>query len=259
MSNYGSASVSVRFNNGRGVFSGTAQVAVGSNPAGVVLADFDRDRDLDLAVANSGTGTVSVRLNNGQGVFAATAEVAAGAGTWGVLAGDVDGDGDLDVVTANNGAGNVSVRLNNGQGMFSGSTQVVVGSSPRGIAAADVDGDGDLDLVTANYLAAACSVLFNRSLSQISSIARVDNDDIEQRSVIYSNPFAGDLTLKVGSKETEKLLITIIDAYGKVVYVNDNHTTNLSITLHPDIPAGVYILQARYGTFIRIFRIVKIE
>src|ERR1700720_917503 len=44
---------------------------VGSLPFNAVLADFDGDKILDMAVANSnpGTATISVLLGNGDGTF----------------------------------------------------------------------------------------------------------------------------------------------------------------------------------------------
>lgn len=61
-----SSAVSVRLNNGRGQFSGTQEVEVGTAPNALVLGDVDGDGDLDLLTAIGTTsGAVSVRLNQG--------------------------------------------------------------------------------------------------------------------------------------------------------------------------------------------------
>ncbi|QHT66267.1 hypothetical protein GXP67_06145 [Rhodocytophaga rosea] len=127
--------VSLRFNNGTGVFSGSTQVATGANSRAILAADFDGDGDMDLATANQLSNTVSVRFNDGTGVFSGTTQVAVGTTPISVTAADFDGDGDMDIATANYGSASVSIRFNNGQGVFSGTTQVAVGVNPSWLQA----------------------------------------------------------------------------------------------------------------------------
>ena len=161
--------VSVRFNNGTGTFSGSQNVAVDGFPRVVKLADVDGDGDLDfLAVndrsstANSAYGSsVSVRFNNGAGVFSGTQNVETGDFSYGLDIGDLDGDGDLDFATANYASTDVRVRLNNGTGTFSaGVTISLPGIYPQTVAMGDVDGDGDLDMLTSGG-SGTVSVLLN--------------------------------------------------------------------------------------------------
>ncbi len=108
--------VSVRLNDGRGVFSGTTDVVVGRVPYGVVVGDVDGDGDLDLLTSNETGSTVSVRLNDGAGSFSGLQDVEVRNRPYKLTLGDVDSDGDLDLLTVNNGENTVSVRLNNGTG-----------------------------------------------------------------------------------------------------------------------------------------------
>ncbi len=173
--------VSVRLNDGSGVFATTGQdVGVGLGPSSLAVGDLDGDADLDFVVtnsrssistsANTSTSTVSVRLNQG-GTFGGSQEVSVGATPLSVALGDVDGDGDLDLLTANvsnSNVGSVSVRLNQG-GTFSGSQDVAVGSQPGGVALGDLDGDGDLDALAANGRSNTVSVLLNQSPAPVLS------------------------------------------------------------------------------------------
>jgi hypothetical protein len=141
--------VSVRLNNGSGIFTPAADVLVGNMPLGITLGDVDGDGDLDMATTNSG----SLRLNDGTARFVAPqagAELPVGTYPKFVLLQDADGDGDADLLAANNNDGTVSLRLNDGQGLFAApavGAELPVGGYPKGLALGDVDSDGDLDLV----------------------------------------------------------------------------------------------------------------
>ncbi|WP_419952931.1 beta strand repeat-containing protein [Methylobacterium sp.] len=131
-------------------FVAAQNVAVGSDPMSVAVADVNEDGKLDILTANIGSSTVSVRLGDGAGGFSGATDVAVGFAPIGMTVADVNGDGKLDILTANMADNSVSVRLGDGVGGFSGTTEIAVGSEPMSVTVADVDGDGDLDILTAN-------------------------------------------------------------------------------------------------------------
>ena len=63
---------------GTGAFNVRPTIAVGAQPAGVAVSDFDGDGNLDVATANAGDGTVSVCLGHGDGTFEPPVSTAVG-------------------------------------------------------------------------------------------------------------------------------------------------------------------------------------
>jgi hypothetical protein len=124
-----------------------AGFATGNDPAGVVVADFNPDRRLDLAVTNFVGNTVSVLLGTLGGGFAAKVDYATGVSPAALVAADFRGDGKVDLAVVNEydgtgDPGTVSILLGNGDGTFQTHVDYPVGNYPVGIVAADFNGDG---------------------------------------------------------------------------------------------------------------------
>jgi hypothetical protein len=130
---------------------------------GVVAADLDGDRRVDLYVANDTTANYFFR-NRGGWQFEEVglpAGVACSAGGgyqagMGIACGDLDGDGLPDLAVTNFYGESTTFYRNLGSGLFADDTAAVGLAAPSrfllgfGTAFIDVDNDGRLDLATAN-------------------------------------------------------------------------------------------------------------
>ena len=132
-------------------FTTSAITGLGAGPWGVVLADFNEDGKLDVAVAHSngaGTGGINVRLGNGAGSFTGSTELVA-VGATGVVAADLTGDGHADLATTNsNGGTGLSVFAGTGTGTFGSPTALALNTGfANTLSAGDYDGNGIIDLM----------------------------------------------------------------------------------------------------------------
>jgi hypothetical protein len=152
------STVSVFLGRGDGTFSTRVDYGAGDLPNSVVVADFNADGNLDLAVANNGSNTISVLLGNGDGTFNPKVDYPSGSGPDSVAVGDFNGDGKLDIAVANFNDNTVSILLGNGDGTFRPRVDYVTGSGPT-LAVGDLNGDGKLDLAVANFNDNTVSVL----------------------------------------------------------------------------------------------------
>ncbi len=143
-------------NNGDGTFADVTSGPLGDagTTYGIAWADYDKDGDIDLYIANFGSANKLFR-NDGSGVFSdATGGTPLGdAGDGcGVAWGDYDNDGDLDLYLVNGSYQANKLFRNNGGGSFTDVTSPPLNDALFGIGAAwgDYDNDGDLDLYLVN-------------------------------------------------------------------------------------------------------------
>ncbi len=132
-------------------------------PNGLVLADVNGDRKLDVLVSspycNNSNSCVGVLLGNGNGMLQPVTEsssswtsilLAHGESAVATTAvADVNGDGNLDMVTVSGGS--VSLMLGKGDGTFQPAVVFSSGGDQgTGVAVADLNGDGNPDTVVSS-------------------------------------------------------------------------------------------------------------
>jgi hypothetical protein len=118
---------------------------------GVVLADYNGDGKIDIAVSNFNTNTIAVFLNDGTGHFGTPVitSVTTTANLGQMVGGDFNEDHkpDLVVSTIDGGSQVTLVLLGNGDGTFTVQPPILNSNGFESAAVADINGDGHQDLV----------------------------------------------------------------------------------------------------------------
>ncbi len=156
-----SGDVSIVLGNGDGTFGPQVKFAVGPGPAAIVVSDFNRDGNQDLAVADegfSGTGDVSILMGRGDGTFAPREVVDPVGGQVSISVGDFNRDGRPDLVTSRGDVGQVEVLLADPDGGFAPS-YYSVGTYTWSVVVGDLDADGAQDVVVVDSFKERVSVL----------------------------------------------------------------------------------------------------
>ncbi|HEY7910977.1 MAG TPA: VCBS repeat-containing protein [Blastocatellia bacterium] len=165
-----SGHVVVLAGDGRGGFTPAkgSPIKVAPSARKIALGDVNRDRRLDILVAQHDSYDITVLLGDGRGQFttAPASPVAAASGprahTHDITTADVNGDGNLDVLTTNANDNSISILLGDGTGRFSPAegSPVRAGRHPYDVVSInDVNADGKLDLITPNIHANGVTVM----------------------------------------------------------------------------------------------------
>ncbi len=149
--------LTILINAGDGSFAPARVLAVGPDPIGIEVEDFDRDGRPDIAVTNQSATTLSLLRNIGGGDFSPAVNWPAPFNSRSISSGDFNGDQRPDLVIPYY-RDLVRVVLNPS---FASAGEIITaaGSAPRAVAVADLDADGIPDMAVANNASNDVSVL----------------------------------------------------------------------------------------------------
>ncbi len=170
----GSGVVTILLGDGEGGFIRAGDHGVGLSPASISVADVDRDRIEDIAVANAGSGSVTVLVGDGLGGFRRAADVPVGQYPGAVAFGNFDAGEVPDLAVANIGSDTVMILLGDGFGGFSESGDLSVGQAPVSLAIGDFNADRLQDLAVADAGSNTVIVLRGDGLGGLSVDAQIE-------------------------------------------------------------------------------------
>ncbi len=192
-------------------FAPAADFAVGSDPQGSVVGDFNGDGRADLAVAEL-SGHVSVLLGDGAGGLGPPATFATGDNPLLLAAHDLSGDGILDLAVTSGGSSStdVSVLLGNGAGGFGSAVNYPVGGLSGAVVVADFNGDARPDLAVTVPVSNNVSVLLGDGSGGFAAavsftagtlpygMVTADLDDDSDSDLVVANYGADDVSVLLG-------------------------------------------------------------
>jgi hypothetical protein len=147
-------SVSVYAGRSDGTFGPPVTTSTGNQPDDFVIADFNNDGKLDLAVANIVSNTIQILLGNGDGTFRPAESILIDAAANSITASDFNNDGKIDLAIAvttfvnQNAQSKIEILRGDGTGHFS--LVNTFNLPPAGfftkVRVGDFNGDGKVDL-----------------------------------------------------------------------------------------------------------------
>ncbi|HVN19165.1 MAG TPA: FG-GAP-like repeat-containing protein [Dongiaceae bacterium] len=137
---------------------------IGESLNAILVADFNSDGKLDVAVTDLSANVVYILLGNGDGTLGTPSTIAVANEPESMVVGDFNNDGKLDLAIANFGDNTITLLLGNGDGTFAqaAGSPYSVGKGPYQIVTADFNGDGRLDLAVVNLTDNTVSILLQQ-------------------------------------------------------------------------------------------------
>ena len=135
------------------IFALSNTLETGLEPSFLITDDFNRDKILDLVVANSGGHSFSFFKGLGDGTFNEQLVYKTGRDPICLVSGDFNDDGYKDIAELNYADQTIQVFLNTRLGSFQKTSQIIKpGKIPLNMISGDFNGDGNLDMaVTMRY------------------------------------------------------------------------------------------------------------
>lgn len=213
-----STGYSVLLGDGTGGFSAPLLTALpGTGVSSLVLADFDGNGILDLAMAQyTPVNVVSVLFGTGIGTFSPFDEFPIDRPTA-LATEDFDGDGFQDLAISIRSSASVSIRLGNGDGTFSVGPSLALADStsiPTTMAVGDFDADGELDLAVSDSGTAGSVAFFAgmgggdfnpvQNLATPMTPGRIASGDLSGDGILdvaVANREANNVTVLLGDEE----------------------------------------------------------
>jgi hypothetical protein len=179
----------------------------------ILIADLDKDFDLDIAVDNSGSQVVHVLINDGFGNFALAGTYSTGGRAEYFAGGDLNGDGFVDLILTR-GSDTVSILLNQGDGSFPQVTSYNLGLHLGTMVTGDLNADGYDDLVTTDPNSDTVIVLISNGTGSFETPVVYAVEDVGRLGTPSDIDEDGDLDIIVANRYTDNISVLLNDGPG---------------------------------------------
>lgn len=166
-------SVQVLLGRAGGGFSSATKHSSDKQTIGVLAADFDGDKNADIAGLSASSGMLTVSLGNGDGSFDPAKRYLVGGDPWEIGAGDLNGDGRLDVLATRGLPDQLRIVYGLPGGAFSPPRVFGIGDLPTGIATGDFNRDGKTDVAVTSFGAQVITILLGDGTGNFRAISEV--------------------------------------------------------------------------------------
>ncbi|CAF3760649.1 unnamed protein product [Rotaria sordida] len=145
--------IGVLLGNGDGSFQDQITYSTGydSFPCALVVGDFNKDNQFDIAVANYGTDNIGIFLGYGNGSFTnqKTYTTTLNSKPSSIAVGDLNNDNYLDIIVTHSATGKIGIFFGYPDGTFAAQTTFLISSKSRPyyITVGDFDKDRQLDII----------------------------------------------------------------------------------------------------------------
>ncbi|CAF1186071.1 unnamed protein product [Rotaria sordida] len=192
-----------------------------SQPYGIVVADLDNNKHLEIVVALSAIGDVAILTEYNAAEFVHQNIYSTGSAPqpFSVAIGDFNNDNRSDIVVANSGTGNLSILLGLDNGTFGMEMMYSIGtnSRPQYVITCDINKDNKLDIVSVNSKNETISILMGQGNGTFSEQIMYRTGDGSYPYAMASGDFNNDsrLDFVIANKDRDSIGI----------FFNFNYTT----------------------------------
>ena len=234
--------IRILWNDGNGFFTlGPTFGSGGKRPVSLMTGDFNRDRFIDIAVANQGdfgrandNGNVAVLLGRSTGGFEAPITYLVGASPLSLDVSDLNADGSQDLVAVNFSVNTASILQGSSSGAFTVlQEQLSVGQGPVQVTLVDIDGDQDKDILVSNLRSKSISILRNR----------FSQDRVENPSGLVFEPAESFGVAEISIGPRLVFAAADLDRTGTIDLALINSETNSLQILNNELIGGAHRLQ----------------